>query len=334
MPITINDLHNAFLAGSTDKLSSLCGYVSAELSDDRSVRVYSAFAKCGETLRLYKKNADELLIKFNKNAAHSFFSKLLMGKNEFYNNAIHETYYADMDKAVDALKESLMLLSDEDPLRSQISAAAVRLLMEPTEKEKPDIIALSALMTTTMIRMPEVIEQAKLSAIKANGSVIDLYFTDVKADGVEANTPYLVYYTGETKSIKVVANETQIHADDAFVAGQYDGKVNVGFHGAAKHIEPNAEFNMYGIYVKDNAEAAFTQVTPETSGFYATRCYITVEGVSNPTFRAHHNVEPATAINTVKAEIANGEVFNLNGVRQNGIQKGVNVVDGQKVIVK
>ena len=174
----------------------------------------------------------------------------------------------------------------------------------------------------------------KLSAIKANGSVIDLYFTDVKADGVEANTPYLVYYTGETKSIKVVANETQIHADDAFVAGQYDGKVNVGFHGAAKHIEPNAEFNMYGIYVKDNAEAAFTQVTPETSGFYATRCYITVEGVSNPTFRAHHNVEPATAINTVKAEKANGEVFNLNGVRQNGIQKGVNVVDGQKVIVK
>ena len=91
---------------------------------------------------------------------------------------------------------------------------------------------------------------------------------------------------------------------------------------------------MYGIYVKDNAEAAFTQVTPETSGFYATRCYITVDGVSNPTLKAHHGVEPATAINAIKADAANGEVFSLNGVRQNGIQKGVNVVNGQKVMVK
>ena len=166
MPITINDLHNAFLAGSTDKLSSLCGYVSAELSDDRSVRVYSAFAKCGETLRLYKKNADELLIKFNKNAAHSFFSKLLMGKNEFYNNVIHETYYADMDKAVDALKEALMLLSDEDPLRSQISAAAVRLLMEPTEKEKPDMRYLLSADDAYALRLLPFISREELIALK------------------------------------------------------------------------------------------------------------------------------------------------------------------------
>ncbi len=166
MPISINDLHDAFLAGSTDKLSSLCEYVSGELSNDRSVRAYSAFAKCGEILRLYKKNADELLTKFNKNAAHSFFSKLLMGKNEFYNNAIHDTYYADMDKAVDALKESLSLLPDEDSLRSQISAAAVRLLMEPTEKEKPDMRYLLSADDAYALRLLPFISKEELISLK------------------------------------------------------------------------------------------------------------------------------------------------------------------------
>ena len=90
---------------------------------------------------------------------------------------------------------------------------------------------------------------------------------------------------------------------------------------------------MYGIYVKDNAEAAFTLVTPETTGFYATRCFITVDGVKNPTLKAHHGEMP-TGINAIKAVNASDDVYNLSGIRQNSIQKGVNVVKGQKVMVK
>jgi len=173
-----------------------------------------------------------------------------------------------------------------------------------------------------------------LSTIKSNGDVIDLFFTDVKAKGIKANHQYLLYYTGENKSVKVVANETKIESAESASQFFSDGNASLSFNGATKHIQANENDVMYGIYVKDNAESAFTKVTPETSGFYATRCYLTVNGVSNPTFRAHHNVDPATAINTLKNEASNDDVYNLNGVRQNGLQKGMNITKGQKVIVK
>ncbi|MBO7047653.1 MAG: dihydropteroate synthase, partial [Spirochaetia bacterium] len=60
-------------------------------------------------------------------------------------------------------------------------------IIEVAEKEKPDIIALSALMTTTMIRMPEVIEQAKLSAIKAAFMVGGAVVTEDWAQSIGAH---------------------------------------------------------------------------------------------------------------------------------------------------
>ena len=162
----LTQLHELFLSGNTEKLSSLCDILSNLSEQEPYLPVYSAFAKCAETLRLYKKNAEELLFKFNKNATHSFFSKLIMGKNEFYNNPIHETYYADMDKAVDALKDALQDLSEDDPLRSQISAAATRLLMEPTEKEKPDMLFLLSADDAYALRLLPFICKQELAALK------------------------------------------------------------------------------------------------------------------------------------------------------------------------
>ena len=60
-------------------------------------------------------------------------------------------------------------------------------IVEAAEREKPDIIALSALMTTTMIRMPEVIEQAKLSAIKAAFMVGGAVVTEDWAQSIGAH---------------------------------------------------------------------------------------------------------------------------------------------------
>ena len=60
-------------------------------------------------------------------------------------------------------------------------------IIEIAEKEKPDIIALSALMTTTMIRMPEVIEQAKLSAVKAAFMVGGAVVTEDWAQSIGAH---------------------------------------------------------------------------------------------------------------------------------------------------
>ena len=60
-------------------------------------------------------------------------------------------------------------------------------IVAEAQAQKPDIIALSALMTTTMIRMPEVIEKAKLSAIKAAFMVGGAVVTEDWAQSIGAH---------------------------------------------------------------------------------------------------------------------------------------------------
>ena len=172
-----------------------------------------------------------------------------------------------------------------------------------------------------------------LSEVTRNGNQIDLYFADVKSDGVRANTPYLLHYTGDSKSVKMVANSTTIEYAEEPARNFVTDNATIKFAGAPDHIKANGQ---YGIYVKDNAEAAFSQVQPSTSGFYATRCYITVDGVENPVFVSHHGIDKdVTAIRSLKNVGKTDEVYNLNGTRQNGLQKGVNLTaDGKKMMVK
>lgn len=173
----------------------------------------------------------------------------------------------------------------------------------------------------------------KLEALTDVSAVNDgfvLNFTDVKKEGIKANVPYLLYYTGENKSIAVnVPKATIKYSDDPSVKFVVDGST-IKLTGAQTHINPDGQ---YGIYVKDNSNANFTVVEPTTSGFYATRCFLTVDGKKNAKIYTTHGNE-ATAINTINANEAAKEVYNINGVRQNGIQKGVNVVNGKKVYVK
>ncbi len=173
----------------------------------------------------------------------------------------------------------------------------------------------------------------KLQSVTLENGTYYLNFTDVKAEGLKANTPYLLYYTGENKSLKLAVDEAVVHYDADPCNVFSVGGAKIKFAGATTHIEANGQF---GIYVRDNAEANFAEVSAETTGFYATRCYITATGVSNPKFVSRHG-DDATAIRNIAGTAAgttDGAVYDLNGVRQNSLQQGVNVVEGKKVYVK
>ena len=175
-----------------------------------------------------------------------------------------------------------------------------------------------------------------LNDVKAddNGTYC-LYFRNAKQDGLKANTPYILYYTGENKSVKLTAADTKIEYSAEPKTTYTVGGVTISLIGTTKHIEADGQ---YGIYVKNNAEADFTPVENSTSGFYATRCYIKVDGTSEaPKLLALHNTpaDTTTGINSLNDGTAdNGEVYNMSGVRQNKLQKGVNIIQGQKVIVR
>ena len=176
-------------------------------------------------------------------------------------------------------------------------------------------------------------DACKLEALTAVSNVNDgilPQFNDVKADGIKANVPYLLYYSGENANIKMTANESLITFVKEPKVSFSDASGNtVEFCGAVNHVEPAGQ---YGIYVRDNADANFTQVQLGTSGFYATRCYINAPAGSK-IFVSHNG--QATGINNINAINAdNGKVYNLNGGVQNGLQKGINVMKGKKVLVK
>ena len=84
----------------------------------------------------------------------------------------------------------------------------------------------------------------------------------------------------------------------------------------------------------DNAESKFVKIDG-TTGCYATRCYITVDGDKDVNFIPVHNEKSTTAISNVSAnDKDNDKVYDINGVQKKSVSKGINIVNGKKIAVK
>ena len=132
----ISQLRELFSSGDTAKLRSASKNALDALPGDPDVLAYLAFADTAEVIRLYKQNAEELLRVSYDKGARTFFSKLLLGKDSFYTDSMHERYFADIEKAVDGLVLALERLPEENGLCGSLSAAACRLLLEAAPKEQ------------------------------------------------------------------------------------------------------------------------------------------------------------------------------------------------------
>ena len=117
----LEKLHSSFISGNTEELSGLCRTTLKEVPGDVSTLAYQAYARCAEILRVYKKDAGELLSQSNEKATHWLVSKVFLGKNDFFSDSIHDTYFSDIEKAIDAFKASLQNLPEEDPASSASS---------------------------------------------------------------------------------------------------------------------------------------------------------------------------------------------------------------------
>lgn len=168
-----------------------------------------------------------------------------------------------------------------------------------------------------------------LTGISGDGNAMKLYFEDVKSEGIKANTPYILYFTGEPQNVRIVAESTIQKGDSklTFSANGY----TVSLNGADKIMSGN---NIYGIFAKDNADSKFVKIG-EATGCYATRCYITVDGDKDVNFIPVHNAKNTTAISNVSAnDKDNNKVYDINGVQKKSVGKGINIVKGKKIAVK
>jgi hypothetical protein len=181
----------------------------------------------------------------------------------------------------------------------------------------------------------------KLVAAESDASGMKIFFQDCKAEGIQANTPYILYYTGETGNKNI--NKTAIvSAGEAAISVNAKGSNEMVTMAAAQQHISGA--GLYGVLAVDNSDAKFVAVDETKGGFYATRCFMKLEtGNSTSLTTIHLAAGEITGISEIAKTNKRVDVYNISGQKVasgikaaelNNMQPGIYVVNGQKVLVK
>jgi len=182
----------------------------------------------------------------------------------------------------------------------------------------------------------------KLVGIENDGSQVKLNFQDCKAGGIEPNTPYILYYSGETGNKRIYVKDALIQDGESSITFNAEGTgETVQMACAQKKTDAQG---LYGVLAKDNGEATFVNTDAITSGFFATRCFVKLSSGNMKTLSTNHIAQGEV---TSIAQIANDaeivDVYNISGAivasqipasDVKNLQKGIYVIKGKKVIVK
>lgn len=180
----------------------------------------------------------------------------------------------------------------------------------------------------------------RLVGIESSDNAVTLIFQDCKAQGIQSNVPYILYYNGENGACRIA--KTAVLENKAASLTFSDGHETVTMVGAQKQTEAKG---LYGILVRDNSEALFSAVGDiSNGGFYATRCFVKLSSGTNKNTQTIHLAAGETtgiaALGTIGRAV---DVYSVSGqkvaskanaAQMRQLQPGVYVVDGQKVLVK
>lgn len=174
----------------------------------------------------------------------------------------------------------------------------------------------------------------KLVGVESAYGILTLNFQDCKAEGLQANVPYILHYNGDMGT-KKIAKQTMLQKGNSEITFTVDGAV-VTMRGLDKKTDTAG---LYGILAKDNAEAQFVTVGNIANGFNATRCCVSVSNTTSTTLRTNHlTAGEVTSIDKVAKPGEKVEVHNLAGIKVadniNNLQPGIYIVKGRKVLVK
>lgn len=182
----------------------------------------------------------------------------------------------------------------------------------------------------------------RLFSAEDNGiNGVTLNFVDCKQSGIEANTPYMLYYTGESSNIKIV-KQTAVTRGQATLTFTTQSGDQVTMEGAQTQTDGQG---LYGVLARDNSEVRFVSVGEEhTTGFYATRCYIRLSSGTHKLLNARHlGYGEATSISAIAGQDELVDVYNMAGSKVasqirpadvNNLRPAIYIVKGQKILVK
>jgi len=156
------------------------------------------------------------------------------------------------------------------------------------------------------------------SVAKTEGSTLTL----VEENAFVANTPYIVFAESG-------ATETLSGLGSAYTDATYNTGWLTGVYAAI-----DAPAGTYVLQNNDNKVGFYRVESGEEPTVGANRAYLTVPAAAGDVKAFFFGDDTATAIQSVFSGVAAGEIYDLSGRKLNKLQKGVNIVNGKKVMVK
>ena len=176
----------------------------------------------------------------------------------------------------------------------------------------------------------------RLAGIQQEGAIVNLYFVDCTAEGIQAGVPYLIY--SPKSQYMTVKNTDILNYDTELKAVRMsDNNGNIVTFGSSWEMMEKA--GRYGIPAQQNVtplEAVLIKTTPEQK-FLPTRCGFTwdQQSASAKELRIIHiSQSEATNINNVRFQNISEDAYDLNGRKVNNSTKGLRIQNGKKTIVK
>jgi len=178
----------------------------------------------------------------------------------------------------------------------------------------------------------------RLAGIQQEGAVLNLYFTDCTADGIQAGVPYLIY-SPTSQYMRVKNTDVLNYNKELKAVRMADDNGNVVTFGSS--WESVEKVGRYGIPAKQDV-TPLESVLVRTEGdktFLPTRCGFTwdEQAPSANELKIQHigsMGEVTTILGIKQNNSTGGDYFNLQGRKTTENAKGIRIQDGKKTIAK
>ena len=173
--------------------------------------------------------------------------------------------------------------------------------------------------------------------IQQEGAVLNLYFLECTADGIQAGVPYLVY-SPKNQYLRVKSSDAIMIDNELTAIHMTDNNGNsVTFSSSWETI---GKTGRYGIPAQQDVtplEAVLFRTNADQK-FLPTRCGFTwnqQSGTAKELRIVHLSASDVTGINSVNIKNTdNNNIYNLNGQKVTNATKGVIIQNGKKTVVK
>lgn len=163
--------------------------------------------------------------------------------------------------------------------------------------------------------MPEGVTVYTCSEIKGDGITLNLE----AVNALEANKPYIIEGNWD-ETLTGDAQGTALTYGNGLLTGVYAATL--------------APVDSYVLQKNDDVVGFYKVAENEQPTVGANRAYLTAPATSGGVKAFFFDEGTATAIQSVFSGVAAGEIYDLSGRKLNKLQKGVNIVNGKKVMVK